>query len=118
MKTRLTFLFLVIIAFTFGQTNQELEYLETRNNFIDQYKSLLSDTLSKADWAALDQQMEGSLLVLEVKLREIMKGSKFDSIPINGKISLSSLLESKVESGSWFDDRTTGFYFNFCIRWR
>ena len=99
MKTRLTFLFLIIFVTTFGQTNQELEYLKTRNNCINYFKSVVSNTHSEDDWSKLDRQMDTSFVVLENMLRGIMKDSHIDSISKYGKISLSSLLEGDLGFG-------------------
>lgn len=99
MKARLTFLFLMIFVSTFGQTNQELEYFKTRNNYIDYFKSIVSNTHSNDDWYELGRQMDTSFVVLEKMLREIMKDSHIDSISKDGRISLSSLLEGDLGFG-------------------
>jgi hypothetical protein len=100
MKTRLTFLFLIIFVSTFGQTNQELEYLKTRNNYINYFKSIVSNTHSDDDWSKLDRQMDTSFLVLEKMLREIMNDSNIDSISKNGIINLRTLLEGDLGFGN------------------
>jgi hypothetical protein len=100
MKTQLTILFLIIFISTFGQTNQEVEYIKTRNNFINYFKSLASTTHSNSDWSKLDKQMDSSFMILEVRLKDIMKFSHVNDISENGKISLGSLLEGDLGFGN------------------
>lgn len=72
--------------FLFGQTNQELKYLKTRDNYIEYFKKVTSNS---PDWTKVDTQNTDSLLVLEILLKEILK----NSIAEKGKINLETLVE-------------------------
>lgn len=105
MKTQLTILLLTILLLTiftstFGQSDQELKYLKTRNNYTDYFKSIVSSTHSESDWSKLDREMDSSFVVLEKMLRDIMKFAQISDISKTGKISLGSLLAGDLGFGS------------------
>jgi len=79
-------------------TNKETEYLKTRDAYIAQFKpfekSWNNDSVSKLHSAAL--------LDLEVKIKEVLKGSHFSG---QGKINLETLIPSLgfgMLDGLWF----------------
>lgn len=84
---------------TYSQTNLELKYLQTRDNYISYFKSLLANIHTDVEWSKLDRQMDSSFTILEKMLRDIMKTSQNVSISQNGKISLSSLMEGDLGFG-------------------
>lgn len=86
MKIWTTLLLLLTSIFLFGQTNQELKYLKTRDNYIEYFKKVTSNN---PDWTKVDKQNIDSLLVLEKLLKEILK----NSIAEKGKINLETLVE-------------------------
>lgn len=88
MKFWTTLLLLIISVSVFGQTNKELEYLNVRDNYINYFKNI---SVINRDWTKTDKQDKDSLLVLEKKLREVLKGSKIDSVVRYGKINLETL---------------------------
>jgi hypothetical protein len=88
MKIWTTLLLLIISVSVFGQTNKELEYLKVRDNYISYFKNI---SVINRDWTKTDKQDSDSLLVLEKKLREVLKGSKIDSVVKYGKINLETL---------------------------
>ncbi len=88
MKIWTTLLLLIISVSVFGQTNKELEYFNVRDNYINYFKNI---SVINRDWTKTDKQDKDSLLVLEKKLREVLKGSKIDSVVRYGKINLETL---------------------------
>lgn len=86
MKIWTTLLFFMISIFLFGQINQELKYLRTRDNNIEYFKKL---TTKNPDWTKVDKQIIDSLLVLEKLLKEILK----NSIAEKGIINLETLVD-------------------------
>jgi len=86
MKIWTTLLLFMTSISLFGQTNQELKYLRTRNNYIEYFKKA---TTNNPDWTKVDKQNIDSLLVLEKLLKEILK----NSIAEKGKINLETLVD-------------------------
>lgn len=86
MNLRITLLLVMISISLFGQTNQELKYIETRDNYIEYFKK---ETSNNPDWAKIDKQNFDSLLVLEKLLKDVLKNSNAE----NGKINLKTLVE-------------------------
>jgi hypothetical protein len=88
MKIWTTLLLLIISISVFGQTNKELEYLKVRDNYIRYFKDI---SVINRDLTKIDRQDNDSLIVLEKILREVLKGSKIDSVVSYGKINLETL---------------------------
>ena len=88
MKFWMILLLLIISVSVFGQTTKELEYLKVRDNYINYFNNI---SIINRDWTTTDKQEVDSLLVLEKMLREILKGSKIDSVVKYGKINLETL---------------------------
>jgi hypothetical protein len=88
MKIWTTLLSFIITFSVFGQTNNELEYLKFRDNYISYFKN--TSEINR-DWTKIDKQDNDSILVLEKMLREVLKGSKNDSVVKYGKINIETL---------------------------
>jgi|GEM_PF-2055732 len=77
-----------VVSDTNNLTSQELEYIKTRNNYIEHFKSLykpgttFNDSISKRDVSAL--------LDLQKRLRDILKNSHFST---KGRINLETLFD-------------------------
>jgi len=71
-----------------GQTNKELEYLKTRNSYVQYFEKIYENN---PDWTKIGKQDNDSLLVLEKMLKEILKDAGIDSIIKYGKINLETL---------------------------
>lgn len=85
MKICTTLLLFLISIPLFGQTNQELNYLRTRDNYIEYFNRM---TNNNPDWTKIDRQNNDSLLVLEKLLKEILN----NSLAKDGIINLETLV--------------------------
>jgi len=85
MKIWTSLLLFMISISLFGQTNQELKYLRTRDNYIEYFNRMSNNN---PDWTKIDRQNNDSLIVLEKLLKEILSNSKAK----DGIINLETLV--------------------------